>query len=95
MILISIATPGASKASRRLGVNARQSRQFAQPIQTGREASPPSNMTQTVVPTGGVAFDWKSRHASAQLGPPPTTDGTLTWIRPRIVGSAVFMAVPR
>jgi hypothetical protein len=31
--------------------------QFAQPIQTGREASPPSNMTQTVVPTGGVAFD--------------------------------------
>ena len=31
--------------------------QFAQPIQTGRDASPPSYMTQTVVPTGGVAFD--------------------------------------
>ncbi len=31
--------------------------QEAQPIQTGREGSPPSNMTQTAVPIGGVAVD--------------------------------------
>jgi hypothetical protein len=47
--------------------------------------------TSPEVPTGGVAVEPNSRHGMAQLGPPPVTAGTLTWILPFIIGSAVFI----
>jgi hypothetical protein len=69
--------------------------QAMQPIHTGLDGLPPSNITQIAVATGGVVVEPKSRHGIAQSVPAPGTDGTLTSTRPFIAGSAVFIAVPR
>ena len=69
--------------------------QEAQPIHTGKDASPRSDMTQTAVPIGGVAVDLYSRHGAAQLDGMPETSGIETCNLPFIIGSAVFITVPQ
>jgi hypothetical protein len=72
-----------------------------QPVTIGRSGSPASNSTQIPAPTGGTANSPTpspayGTHTSAQLSrPSPSTAGTCTCTRPRIIGSMFCATVPR
>src|SRR5262245_65879048 len=68
-----------------------------QPSQTGEDRSPPSNMTQTLSPTGGVTTFLLLSYAVQGVAQPvaPGASRTVRHNRHLPCGSAVSITVPR